>query len=182
MAASADVVNKVLIEIFESVPEYDDYGDPDAIRAGEDTYRVALARLTKNWGDQLLELAEEPPTPLTGHDVHTIDALVENIAAIITQLNDLDRARTLGRTGVRRRALSEAELILAGRSGELLQSLRAQMSKLAQEQAFEQAARVRDKIRSIQRTIERQDIETPGSLPLSKSARECLLRIGMAGL
>ena len=109
MAASADVVNKVLIEIFESVPEYDDYGDPDAIRAGEDTYRIALARLTKTWGDQLLELAEEPPTPLTGHDIHTIDALVENISAIITQLNDLDRARTLGRAGVRYHALRESD-------------------------------------------------------------------------
>lgn len=109
MAAGADVVNKALIEIFESVPEYDDYGDPDAIRIGEDTYRVALGRLAKAWGDQLLELAEEPPTPLTGRDVHTIDALVEKISAIIVQLNDLDRARTLDRAGLRHRALLEAD-------------------------------------------------------------------------
>jgi hypothetical protein len=109
MAASADVVNKALIEIFETVPEYDTYGDSEALRISEDTYRVALARLTKTWGDQLLELAEAPPTPLTGRDVSTIDALVEKISGILSLLNGLDRARTLGSEGTRRQALLETD-------------------------------------------------------------------------
>mgnify|MGYP001818480785 FL=1 len=109
MTASADVVSRALINIFESVPEYDAYGDPESIRLSEDAYRVAVAQLTKTWGDQLLELAESPPTPLTGRDVHTIDALVEKITAVITQLNDLDRARTLASTGPRHRALQDAD-------------------------------------------------------------------------
>ena len=109
MAASAGVVSEALIDIFESVPEYDAYGDPEAIRLSEDCYRIAVARLAKTWGDQLLELAEAPPTPLTGHDVHTIDTLVEKITAILTQLNDLDRARTLSASGTRHRALLEAD-------------------------------------------------------------------------
>jgi hypothetical protein len=109
MAASADVVDKTLIDIFESVPEYGAYADPDSIRLFEDAYRIALARLTKTWGDQLLELAEDPPTPLTGRDVHTIDALVERISAVITQLNDLDEARALATSGTRCRALQQAD-------------------------------------------------------------------------
>ena len=109
MVASAGVVSEALIDIFESVPEYDEYVDPEAIRPSEDAYRIAVARLAKTWGDQLLELAEEPPTPLTGQDVHTIDTLVEKISAVLTQLNDLDRARTLATSGTRRRALQEAD-------------------------------------------------------------------------
>jgi hypothetical protein len=109
MAASADVVSEALIEIFESIPEYDAYGDPESIRLSEDAYRIALARLTKTWGDQLLELAESRPTPLTGRDVHTLDALVEKISAVITQLNDLDRSRALAASGPRHCALLEAD-------------------------------------------------------------------------
>lgn len=109
MAATADVVSKTLIEIFESVPEYADYDDPEAIRQSEDAYRIALGYLTKTWGEQLLEIAEEPPTPLTSHDLHTIDALVEKVSAVITQLNDLDRARTLGSGEQRRTALRETD-------------------------------------------------------------------------
>ena len=109
MGATADVVSKTLIEIFESVPEYADYDDPEAIRQSEDAYRIAIGQLTKTWGEQLLELAEEPPTPLTSHDVHTIDALVEKVSAVITQLNDLDRARTLGPGEQRHMALRESD-------------------------------------------------------------------------
>jgi hypothetical protein len=109
MAASADVVSEALIEIFESVPEYGAYGDPENIRLSEDVYRIALARLTKNWGDQLLELVESPPTPLTGRDVQTLDALVEKISGVITQLNDLDRARALAAAGPRHLALLNAD-------------------------------------------------------------------------
>jgi hypothetical protein len=109
MASTADVVSKTLIEIFDSVPEYADYDDPEAIRQSEDAYRIALGHLAKRWGEQLLEIAEEPPTPLTSHDVHTIDALVEKVSAVIAQLNDLDRARTLGARGQRRAALRESD-------------------------------------------------------------------------
>lgn len=109
MVASAGVVNESLIDIFECVPDYARYGDPAAIREDEDAYRIAVARLAKSWGDQLLELAEAPPTPLTGRDVHTLDALVEKISAVITQLNDLDRARTLAVSGMRHLALLEAD-------------------------------------------------------------------------
>lgn len=109
MAASADVVSKSLIGIFACVPDYGTYSDPEAIRRSEDAYRIALATLAKAWGDQLLEIAESPPSPLTGRDLHMLDALVEKVGAMIAQLNDLDRARTLGEGGRRREALCESD-------------------------------------------------------------------------
>jgi hypothetical protein len=109
MVATADVVSRSLIEIFECVPEYAHYDDPETIRRSEDAYRIALCYLTKTWGEQLLEIAEEPPTPLTSHDLHTIDALVEKVSAVIAQLNDLDRAQTLGSGERRRDALRETD-------------------------------------------------------------------------
>lgn len=109
MGATAGVVSKNLIEVFESVPEYALYDDPDAVRLGEDAYRVAVGRLTKHWGDQLLELAEAPPTPITGRDLNVIDALVERVSAVINQLNDLDRARVVEHDGMRSEALRVAD-------------------------------------------------------------------------
>lgn len=109
MVASADVVSRTLVEIFDSVPDYESYTDPEAIRTGEEAYRMALGKLAKNWGDQLLEIAEEPPTPLTSRDVHTLDALIEKVSAFLSQLNDLDRARTLGTRGRRQAALRESD-------------------------------------------------------------------------
>lgn len=109
MSATADVVSRSLIEIFESVPEYADYGDPETMRSGEDAYRIAVGQLAKHWGDQLLDLAETPPTPLTGRDVHVIDALVEKVGAVIGQLDDLDRARILDHEGPRSEALRAAD-------------------------------------------------------------------------
>lgn len=109
MRSSADVASGCLIEVFDKVPDYSSYVDPDAIRPGEDGYRVAVGRLAKYWGDQLLEIAEDPPTPITGHDVHTLDILVETISALITQLNDLDRARPLESGSARDEALRIAD-------------------------------------------------------------------------
>jgi hypothetical protein len=109
MASSADVVSKALIDVFESVPEYANYDRPESIRRNEDRFRLAVGRLTKAWGDQLLELAEEPPTPLTSRDIQTLDALVETVTAVIEQLDDLDRARSLRAGEGRHEALRRAD-------------------------------------------------------------------------
>ncbi|RKZ13398.1 hypothetical protein DRQ32_01690 [bacterium] len=109
MSSSADVVSKNLIEIFGCVPDYDTYTDPEAIRCSEDAYRVALALLAKSWGDQLLEIIEQPPSPLTSREVHTLDALIGKVSAVINQFNDLDRTRTLGPHGRRHTALGECD-------------------------------------------------------------------------
>jgi len=60
------------------------------------------------------------------------------------------------------RALDEAEMFLGGRDHELVARLKQEMAVLAGEERFEEAARLRDRVRAIERTVERQGIETPG--------------------
>lgn len=50
------------------------------------------------------------------------------------------------------------ELVLAGRAGELLASLRKEMRDHAQRQEYERAAELRDQIRAIETTVERQAV------------------------
>jgi excinuclease ABC subunit C len=52
----------------------------------------------------------------------------------------------------------EAALFLAGRSKELTERLEGRMLTLAEEERFEEAARVRDLIRAVQATVERQRV------------------------
>jgi excinuclease ABC subunit C len=56
------------------------------------------------------------------------------------------------------RSLRDAMLFLDGRAGQLVRRLRRRMEGAAAEMAFEQAARHRDQIRAIERTLERQDV------------------------
>jgi excinuclease ABC subunit C len=49
-------------------------------------------------------------------------------------------------------------LFLRGRSGELLADLRARMEQAAREERFEDAARLRDRVLAVERTVERQQI------------------------
>lgn len=56
------------------------------------------------------------------------------------------------------RHLREAMLLLEGKSQQLLRQLRAEMEQAANELRFEDAARLRDRIRAIERTQERQQV------------------------
>jgi len=57
-------------------------------------------------------------------------------------------------------------LFLRGRSSELLDELRARMERAAREERFEDAARLRDRIEAVERTVERQQIVS--ERPLSR--------------
>lgn len=87
MTANAAVVSVKLVELFDTIPDYVDYDSSDVVRDLESDYRVALGRVAKEWGDQLLDLAENPPTPLTRNESRTIDALLERISEIFQELN-----------------------------------------------------------------------------------------------
>lgn len=52
-------------------------------------------------------------------------------------------------------------LFLRGRSDELARDLRARMDAAAAEERFEEAARIRDRLTAVERTVERQQIVTP---------------------
>ncbi|MCX8071312.1 MAG: excinuclease ABC subunit UvrC [Candidatus Binatia bacterium] len=56
------------------------------------------------------------------------------------------------------RHLREAILLLEGKSQQLIRQLTAEMEKAAEELRFEEAARIRDRIRAIERTQERQQV------------------------
>ena len=55
-----------------------------------------------------------------------------------------------------REHVNEAVLFLKGRTRDLMQKIRSEMQAAADEQAFEKAARLRDKLLSIERTVEKQ--------------------------
>lgn len=57
--------------------------------------------------------------------------------------------------------VSKIKMFLKGRGNELLKTLREKMERLSAERRFEEAARVRDQVFSIQRTIEKQRITSP---------------------
>ena len=66
------------------------------------------------------------------------------------------------------------ELFLRGRSGELVEELGARMQEAAAQDRFEEAARLRDQIGAIERTLERQQIvaERPENRDVFGLARE----------
>ena len=93
MPASATLVSTDLVELFDTVPEYAEYGDADSIQNLEADYRIALGRLAKSWGDQLLDVAEHPLVPLSQQETRAIDTLLERISEIFEQLNSFQISR-----------------------------------------------------------------------------------------
>lgn len=87
---AAAVVSSQMVDVFHHVPEYLDYDHADSVRDGESQYRVALGRVAKAWGDQLLDLVENPRSGLTRTETRTIDALLERISEVFAQLNAFD--------------------------------------------------------------------------------------------
>jgi excinuclease ABC subunit C len=57
--------------------------------------------------------------------------------------------------------VSKVKMFLKGKGNELVKTLRDKMERLSGERKFEQAARVRDQLFAIQRTLERQRITSP---------------------
>lgn len=106
---AAAVVSSMMVEVFHHVPEYLDYDHADSVRDGESNYRVALGRVAKAWGDQLLDLAENPGTGLTRTETRTIDALLERISEIFAQLNMFDLTELSADDTERRLELREAD-------------------------------------------------------------------------
>lgn len=59
-----------------------------------------------------------------------------------------------------RKSVDEVALFLEGRAGELVEGLRARMKQASSELKFEEAARVRDQLLAIERSLERQKVAT----------------------
>lgn len=59
-----------------------------------------------------------------------------------------------------RKSVDEVVLFLEGKAGELVEGLRARMKQASSELKFEEAARVRDQLLAIERSLERQKVAT----------------------
>jgi excinuclease ABC subunit C len=59
-----------------------------------------------------------------------------------------------------RKSVDEVVLFLEGKAGELVEGLRARMKQASRELKFEEAARVRDQLLAIERSLERQKVAT----------------------
>ncbi|MFY0574718.1 excinuclease ABC subunit UvrC [Cystobacter fuscus] len=59
-----------------------------------------------------------------------------------------------------RKSVDEVMLFLEGKAGELVDGLRARMKQASAELKFEEAARIRDQLRAIERSLERQKVAT----------------------
>ncbi|ATB37550.1 excinuclease ABC subunit C [Cystobacter fuscus] len=59
-----------------------------------------------------------------------------------------------------RKSVDEVVLFLEGKAGELVDGLRARMKQASAELKFEEAARIRDQLRAIERSLERQKVAT----------------------
>ncbi len=59
-----------------------------------------------------------------------------------------------------RRSVDEVVMFLEGKAGELVEGLRLRMKRAAQELKFEEAARLRDQLSAIERSLERQKVAT----------------------
>lgn len=59
-----------------------------------------------------------------------------------------------------RRSVDEVVLFLEGKAGELVDGLRSRMKRAAGELKFEEAARLRDQLQAIERSLERQKVAT----------------------
>ena len=59
------------------------------------------------------------------------------------------------------KVVGEVEMFLRGRRGELLDGLKDQMARLSSEMMYEEAAKVRDRIKALERAWERQKVVAP---------------------
>ncbi len=65
-----------------------------------------------------------------------------------------------------RRMIDRVELFLAGRSSEVLDQLQTEMEQASESLEFERAAQLRDQIRAIRQTVERQAAVLPGAVDI----------------
>jgi len=86
-ARAAAIAPETLVDVFENVPEYSHYDEPDSVKSCESEYRISLGRVIKGWGDRLLDVAENARTPLSRDEMHSIDLILAGIAETFDELN-----------------------------------------------------------------------------------------------
>ena len=170
--SAAAVVSGLMVEVFDHVPEYLEYDHADSVHVSESGYRVALGRVAKAWGDQLLDLAENPGNGLTRTETRTIDALLERISEIFAELNAFDHAELPSDDTRRRLQLREADASIL----DTVEEAAALMRRLRLTQGpslwlQDNAGPVYRRLRRIARQLERRNQVLVGRPARSRSSR-----------
>jgi len=87
MDGAATVGFAELASVIRNMPDYASYDRAAEAVAEERGWRLALGRLLKECGDQLLRVVELHPQLITDEQHDTIDALVERLGSIFRRLN-----------------------------------------------------------------------------------------------
>lgn len=87
MVSAATLGLAPLASLIDELPRYRTYVSRRCAMHGERTFRLAMGRLLKACGDQLLSVAERQPQLITTDQSQTIDGLIEGIGAILRRLN-----------------------------------------------------------------------------------------------
>ena len=157
-ARAAAVVPDALVDVFEHVPEYSGYDSPDFVQSCESDFRISLGRVIKSWGDQLLDLAERPDTPLSQADMHAIDVLLSAIGDLFDQLNRFRSTRVTPRERLRRESLRRADaaiIELMEETSLVMRELRAQ--RLGTRWLHDHADDLTDRLHSLTRRLRRRN-------------------------
>ncbi|NNM32152.1 MAG: hypothetical protein HKO53_03760, partial [Gemmatimonadetes bacterium] len=84
---AASVSPTEIASVLDALPDYSRYFQADRAHDEESPYRLALGRVAKDWGDQLLDIIEAKPTPLNHAQINLVDALLQGIGEIFRALN-----------------------------------------------------------------------------------------------
>lgn len=95
-----------MASLIRRMPDYASYGARSEAASEERVWRLALGRLLKDCGDQLLRVVELNAQIITDEQHDTIDALIERISGIFRRLN---REGAVCLPAERRAAIAELE-------------------------------------------------------------------------
>ncbi len=87
MVGAATVSIPEMTRLIGRLPSYEAYTSSEEAAEGERTYRLALGRMLKECGDQMLNAVERRPHLITSEQHDTVDALIDVIGLILRQLN-----------------------------------------------------------------------------------------------
>jgi hypothetical protein len=108
MKSAATLGHAPVARLIDELPRYETYISRRCAVQGERSFRLAVGRLLKACGDQLLSVAERQPQLITTEQSEMIDGLVEEVGSILRRLN---RQGEIKLAGERRDTIAELEEI-----------------------------------------------------------------------
>jgi len=96
MSGTARVSIDRIVHVLDAIPNYREYRRDEVAAERETSYRLALGRAVKAWGDLLLDLADQQPRTLSRVQAGMVDTLLEGIGEVFHTLNEVQELRSVG--------------------------------------------------------------------------------------